>query len=203
MIITGAPVEHLEFEEVDYWEELKMIMDWSAHHVTSTFHICWAAQAGLFHHFGIRKYKQSKKIFGVFSHSVNCPTVPLVRGFDDEFMAPHSRHTDIRKEDVLKVPELEIIAESSDAGMYIVMTKDGKQIFVTGHSEYDTYTLKQEYDRDIAKGMEMELPENYYPDNDPTRTPRALWKSHASLLFSNWLNYYVYQETPFKIEEIH
>jgi homoserine O-succinyltransferase/O-acetyltransferase len=202
MIVTGAPVEHLEFEQVDYWEELKTIMDWANHHVTSTFYICWAAQACLYYHYGIPKYTKDKKIFGIFSHIVNNHKVPLVRGFDDEFQAPHSRHTDVKREDILKVKELEIISESSEAGVYIVMSKNGKQIFVTGHSEYDSYTLKQEYDRDVAKGLLIEVPKNYFPDDNPAMPPKALWKSHASLLFSNWLNYYVYQATPFLLEEI-
>lgn len=203
MIITGAPVELLNFEQVDYWEELKTIMSWAQHHVTSTFYICWAAQAGLYYHYGINKYETPKKVFGVFPHSVNNTKIPLVRGFDDEFLAPHSRHTDVRREDILKISDLEIVAESPEAGIYIVMSKDGKQIFVTGHSEYDSYTLKQEYDRDIAKGMKMDVPKNYFQDDDPARPPRALWKGHASLLFSNWLNYYVYQATPYHLEEIH
>jgi homoserine O-succinyltransferase/O-acetyltransferase len=203
MIVTGAPVEHLEFDQVDYWEELKTIMDWANHHVTSTFYICWAAQACLFYHYGVPKYPKEKKVFGVFSHMVNSPKVPLVRGFDDEFLAPHSRNTDVKREDILKVKELEIISESPEAGVYIVMAKNGKQIFVTGHSEYDSCTLKQEYDRDIAKGLPIEVPKNYFPGDNPALPPRALWKGHANLLFSNWLNYYVYQATPFLLDEIH
>ena len=202
LIITGAPVEHLEFEDVTYWDEIQEIMEWAKKHVTSTFYICWAAQAGLYHHYGIQKHPVDKKIFGVFQHKVNNSKIPLVRGFDDEFMAPHSRHTDIFREDILKVRELEIAAESSDAGVYIVVSRDGKQVFVTGHSEYDLSTLKQEYDRDLAKGLPIDVPKNYFPEDDPTKDPRALWKGHASLLFSNWLNYYVYQQTPYVIDEI-
>ena len=202
LIITGAPVEHLEFEEVSYWDEIQEIMDWAKYHVTSTFYICWAAQAGLYHHYGIQKHSVDKKIFGVFKHQVNNSKIPLVRGFDDEFMAPHSRHTDISRDDILKVNELEIAAESDDAGVYIVVSRDGKQVFVTGHSEYDLGTLKQEYDRDIAKGLLIEVPKNYFPEDDPSQNPRGLWKGHASLLFANWLNYYVYQQTPYVIDEI-
>jgi homoserine O-succinyltransferase/O-acetyltransferase len=202
MIVTGAPVELLDFEQVDYWDELKAIMEWGKHHVTSTFYICWAAQAGLYYHYGVPKYPIDKKMFGIFKHTINNPKIPLVRGFDDEYLAPHSRHTNIRKEDIVKVNELEIISESDEAGVYIVVSKDGRQVFVTGHSEYDAYTLKQEYDRDVAKGLPIEVPKNYFPDNDPSKPPRTLWKSHASLLFSNWLNYYVYQQTPYLIEEI-
>ena len=202
MIITGAPVELLDFEKVDYWEELKTIMDWSKHHVTSTLHICWAAQAGLFYHYGINKYPMDKKIFGIFRHTLNNPLVPLVRGFDEEFLAPHSRHTDIKREDILKVKELELVAESDEAGVYIVTSKDGRQIFVTGHSEYEACTLKDEYTRDVAKGLPIDIPKNYFPDNDPTKPPKTLWKSHASLLYTNWLNYYVYQLTPYLLDEI-
>jgi homoserine O-succinyltransferase/O-acetyltransferase len=202
LIITGAPVEHLEFEDVTYWDEIQEIMDWAKKHVTSTFYICWAAQAGLYHHYGIQKHPVDKKIFGVFQHQVNNSKIPLVRGFDDEFMAPHSRHTDISREDILKVSELEIAAESPEAGVYIVVSRDGKQVFVTGHSEYDLGTLKQEYDRDVAKGLPIDVPKNYFPGDDPTKDPRGLWKGHASLLFSNWLNYYVYQQTPYVIDEI-
>lgn len=202
MIITGAPVEMLDFEEVDYWEELKTIMDWSKHHVTSTLHICWAAQAALFYHYGIKKYPADKKIFGIFRHTLNSPLVPLVRGFDEEFLAPHSRHTDIRREEILKVKELELVAESDEAGVYIVTSKDGRQIFVTGHSEYEACTLNDEYTRDLAKGLPIDIPKNYFPDNDPSKPPKTLWKSHASLLYTNWLNYYVYQQTPFILDEI-
>ncbi len=202
MIFTGAPVEHLDFEEVDYWDEIKDIMEWAKHHVTSSMFICWAAQAGLYYHYEIPKYHLPKKMFGVFEHKLNEPREPIVRGFDEVFVAPHSRHTEIRREDILKRPELLLIAESEKAGVYIVASRNGKQIFVTGHAEYDPLTLKNEYERDLKKGMEIEVPENYFPDNDPKRFPIVRWKSHAHLLFSNWLNYYVYQITPFEINDI-
>lgn len=202
MIITGAPVEHLNFEDVDYWEEIKEIFEWTTHHVTSTFYICWAAQAGLYYHFGIPKYPVDKKVFGVFPHQVNDANIPLVRGFDDLFLAPHSRNTEIRKTDILKVKELSIVSESEEAGIYIVMTNGGKQIFVTGHSEYEVNTLQQEYERDIAKGLPIDIPKNYFPNDDPLKSPRSLWKSHASLLYANWLNYYVYQATPYQLDDI-
>lgn len=202
LIVTGAPVEQLEFEEVNYWEELKEIFEWSKTHVTSTMHICWASQAGLYYHYGVRKVQLPKKCFGVFSHGVNNPRVKLVRGFDEVFQVPHSRHTDVRRDDIERVSELEILAESEDAGIYLVASKDGKQIFVTGHSEYDPDSLKWEYERDAAKGLEIDLPQNYYPNNDPTRAPRSTWRGHANLLFSNWLNYYVYQETPYDIDQL-
>lgn len=202
MIITGAPVELLEFEEVDYWEELKEIMDWSTSNVFSTFYICWGAQAGLYHHYGIPKYALKTKMFGVFSHRVCIRNHKLMRGFDDEFYAPHSRHTEIRKEDIEKVEQLEILAESDKAGVYIVASKDGRKIFVTGHSEYDTLTLKYEYNRDVKKGLKIAIPENYYPDNDASRTPVTKWRGHANLLFSNWLNYHVYQETPYDLNTL-
>ncbi|GFR38590.1 homoserine O-succinyltransferase [Insulibacter thermoxylanivorax] len=198
MIITGAPVEHLEFDEVDYWEELKQIMAWSVDHVTSTFHICWAAQAGLYYHYNIPKYKLDKKIFGVYAHTVSKLNVKLLRGFDDIFYVPQSRHTEVRREDIERVPELEILSESEEAGVYIVASKDGRQIFVTGHSEYDPETLRLEYERDLKKGMDIDMPVNYFPDNNPELPPRSIWRAHANLLFSNWLNYYVYQETPYE-----
>ena len=198
MIITGAPVEHLEFEEVTYWEELKTIMNWAKERVTSIFYICWAAQAGLYHHFGIPKYSLPQKVFGVYPHYITKQNVKLLRGYDELFYVPQSRHTEVRREDIVKVPELEILSESDESGVYIVATKDGKHIFVTGHSEYDPLTLKAEYDRDVAKGMDVCIPKNYYPNNDPAQMPRSQWRAHASLLFSNWLNYYVYQETPFE-----
>ncbi|GAA0133546.1 homoserine O-succinyltransferase [Paenibacillus sp. YSY-4.3] len=200
LIITGAPVEQLEFEEVNYWEELKGIFEWSKTNVTSTLHICWASQAGLYYHFGVRKIPLAEKCFGVFPHTVNIPNVKLLRGFDEVFQVPHSRHTDVERSDIEKVSELDILAESEEAGVYLVATKDGKQIFVTGHSEYDPCSLKWEFDRDVAKGMDVALPVNYFPNNDPSRTPKSTWKSHANLLFSNWLNYYVYQETPYDID---
>lgn len=201
LIITGAPVEQMEFEDVNYWEELREIFEWSKTHVTSTLHICWASQAGLYYHFDVPKYDLNDKIFGVFSHTISKPNVKLLRGFDELFHVPHSRHTEVRREDIEGIPELEILSESEEAGVYIVATKDGKQIFVTGHSEYDPFSLKWEYERDIAKGMQIDLPQHYYPKNDPSRVPPAIWRAHASLLFANWLNYYVYQETPFDIGE--
>ncbi|WP_248930256.1 homoserine O-acetyltransferase MetA [Paenibacillus hamazuiensis] len=199
MIITGAPVETLEFEDVNYWQELKTIMDWSTHNVTSTLHICWAAQAGLYHHFGVPKYPLPEKMFGVFPHTISRPNVKLLRGFDETFFVPQSRHTEVRREDILKVPDLEILSESEEAGVYIAASKDGRHIFVTGHSEYDACTLKAEYDRDIKKGMNIAVPKNYYPNDDPSRQPLVTWRAHANLLFSNWLNYYVYQETPYDL----
>lgn len=203
MIITGAPIEHLAFEEVNYWPEIQEIMDWTKTNVTSTFHICWGAQAGLYHHYGIPKYPLKEKMFGIFKHDVNkCGLngMQLLRGFDDEFLAPHSRHTEIRRQDVEKQPDLEILSESDEAGIYIVISKDGRQVFVTGHSEYDTLTLKEEYDRDIAKGLAIALPQGYFPNDDPTQPPVHRWRSHNNLLFQNWLNYYVYQETPYDLE---
>jgi homoserine O-succinyltransferase len=197
MIITGAPVEQLEFNEVTYWGELQQIMDWSKINVISTLHICWAAQAGLNHHFGVPKYALNEKLFGVFPHTVNCSNVKLLRGFDEVFNVPQSRYTEVRREDIERLHGVEILSESEEAGVYIAATKDGKQIFVTGHSEYDPLTLKWEYDRDLDKGLAVELPRNYYPDNDPTQMPVSQWRAHANLLFSNWLNYYVYQKTPF------
>ena len=203
MIITGAPIEHLEFDQVNYWDELKEILDWTTTHVTSTFHICWGAQAGLYHHYGIPKYPLARKMFGVFPHYGNKTSLngmTLLRGFDDVFYVPHSRHTEVRREDIEKIPELEILAESPEAGVYLVVSKDGRQIFATGHSEYDLNTLKAEYDRDVAKGLPIHVPCNYFPDDDPTKTPVQRWRSHANLLFSNWLNYYVYQVTPYDLE---
>jgi homoserine O-succinyltransferase len=201
LIITGAPVEHLAFEEVDYWQELTDIMDWGFSHVFSLFYICWGAQAALYHQFGVRKYPLPAKQFGVFPHRVLERNVKLLRGFDDEFYAPHSRHTEVRRSDIEKVPELEIVAESEKAGVYIVATRDGRQIFVTGHSEYDPLTLKAEYDRDVAAGLPIAVPVNYYPGDDPTQPPIVRWRSHAHLMFSNWINYYVYQETPYDLNQ--
>jgi homoserine O-succinyltransferase len=202
MIITGAPVEHLEFEEVDYWDELVEIMDWSVHNVFSTFHMCWGAQAGLYHHYGIPKYPLKEKMFGVFPHSVSKKNVKLLRGFDDVFYVPHSRHTEIRRSDIEKVPDLQILSESGEAGVYIVASRDERKVFVTGHSEYDPLTLKSEYDRDTARGLDIRVPKNYYPDDNPNSQPAVKWRSHANLLFSNWLNYYVYQETPYDPNQI-
>lgn len=199
MIITGAPVEQMEFEDVNYWDELTQILNWSKHNVTSTLHICWAAQAGLYHHFGVRKFALENKMFGVFPHTVQVPNTKLLRGFDEVFHVPQSRHTDIRREDIEQCPDLEILSESEESGVYIAATRDGKHIFVTGHSEYDACSLKWEYDRDVSKGLSIEIPKNYYPNNDPSRQPYNTWRAHANLLFSNWLNYYVYQETPFEL----
>ncbi|MDQ0191923.1 homoserine O-acetyltransferase MetA [Paenibacillus wynnii] len=199
LIVTGAPVEQMEFEDVTYWEELKKIFEWSKHNVTSTMHICWAAQAGLYHHFGVHKESLDEKCFGVFPHTVTSNNVKLLRGFDELFHVPHSRHTDVSRADIEALPELQILAESEEAGIYLVATHDGKQIFVTGHSEYDPCSLKWEYDRDVAKGLEVPIPKYYYPKDDPQRTPPAVWRAHANLLFANWLNYYVYQETPYDI----
>lgn len=204
MIITGAPIEHFEFEEVTYWKELQDIMDWTKTHVTSTLHICWGAQAGLYHHYGIPKYPLDEKMFGIFKHNVNKHSIngmQLLRGFDDEFNVPHSRHTEIKRSDVEKHPELEILSESDEAGIYIVISKDGRRVFVTGHSEYDTFTLKEEYERDIAKGLSIALPRGYFPNNDPAKMPTHNWRSHTNLLFQNWLNYYVYQATPYDLED--
>ncbi len=202
MVITGAPVEQLNFEEVEYWDELTKIMEWSKTNVTSTFHICWGAQAGLYYHYGISKYMLDKKLFGVFEHHVEHKTSILFRGFDDTFMVPHSRYTGIRREDVEKTPELKILASSEEAGLYVTMTDQGRQIFVTGHSEYDADTLAKEYFRDKEQGLPTELPKNYFPNNDATKQPMMTWRSHANLLYSNWLNYFVYQTTPYDLNEI-
>lgn len=202
-IVTGAPVEHLPFEEVDYWSELQEIIEWSQQNVYSTFFICWGAQAALYHQYGIPKYPLPQKMFGVFEHTFSRRNVPLLRGFDDVFYAPHSRHTEIRREDILRIPDLEILSESPRAGVYIVARRDGRQIFVTGHSEYDPLTLKHEYERDVALGLPIHVPENYYPNDDPTCAPVVRWRGHSSLLFANWLNYYVYQVTPYNLDEIH
>jgi homoserine O-succinyltransferase len=201
LIITGAPLGGLTFEEVNYWEELVEIMDWSLQHVTSTLYLCWGAQAALYHFYGIEKRMLDKKMFGVFDHRVLDRTVPLVRGFDDVFPAPHSRYMDVRREDVEKVPELQILSESDEAGIYIAGRRDGKQVFVTGHSEYDPNTLKEEYERDIKKGLDIHIPRNYFKDDDPSKPPVVSWRSHANLLYANWLNYYVYQVTPFDLSE--
>ncbi|MBQ7265504.1 MAG: homoserine O-succinyltransferase [Firmicutes bacterium] len=198
LIITGAPVEKMAYEDVDYWDELKEIMEWSKENVTSTFHICWGAQAGLYYHYGIEKYDLDKKISGVYPHTKRQRHVDLLRGFDDVFYAPHSRYTQVREEDIQKVKDLEVWASSEEAGLYIVARNDGRQIFVMGHSEYDSLTLKNEYERDVAKGIDPEIPQNYFKDNDPSKEPIVLWKAHSSLLFTNWLNYYVYQSTPFE-----
>ncbi|MDQ3006892.1 MAG: homoserine O-succinyltransferase [Chloroflexota bacterium] len=205
LIITGAPVEQMPFEEVEYWDELTRILDWAETNVESTFHICWGAQAALYHRYGIPKYDLPHKMFGVYEHRILSYAVgaePLLRGFDDIFLAPHSRHTEIRRADVEKVSDLQILAESDEAGIYIVGTKDGRQLFITGHSEYDPFTLKAEYDRDVSKGLPIHVPRNYYPQDDPTQTPNVRWRGHANLLYSNWLNYYVYQVTPYDVSQI-
>lgn len=202
LIITGAPVEQMPFEEVEYWDELCRIMEWSKTNVTSTFHICWGAQAGLYYHYGIRKYPLDKKLFGVFLHKAEHKRSMLLRGFDDEFWVPHSRHTTVLREDIEKHPELKILASSDEAGVYAVATERGKQIFITGHSEYDADTLKKEYMRDKNAGLPIEVPKNYFPDDDDTKEPIVRWRSHANLIYSNWLNYFVYQITPYNIDEI-
>ncbi len=202
MIITGAPVEQLQFEDVTYWEELKTIFNWSRTHVTSTLYICWAAQAGLYHFYGIPKYDLEAKMFGIYQHTMNEPFLPIFRGFDDVFFVPHSRHTEIRREDILQVPALRLLSESEEAGVYMIFARGGREFFITGHSEYAPNTLHDEYVRDVKKGLPITVPANYYTDNDPTKPPLVRWRGHANLLFTNWLNYYVYQETPFKIEEI-
>ncbi|MFL0249819.1 homoserine O-succinyltransferase [Clostridium neuense] len=202
MIITGAPVETMAFEDVDYWKELCQIFEWTNTNVTSTIHICWGAQAGLYYHYGIKKYELEEKLFGVFEHTVTKEHVKLTRGFDESFYAPHSRHTTVKKEDVEKNPNLQILAESDEAGIYIVSNKNGKQIFVMGHSEYDKDTLNDEYVRDLKLGMDIKPPKNYFRDDDPSKGAVVTWRGHANLLFSNWLNYYVYQETPYEIKKI-
>lgn len=202
MIVTGAPVEQLPFEQVEYWEELCEIMEWSKRHVHSTLHICWGAQAGLYYHFGIQKHPLEKKMFGIFPHKVVRKSSILFRGFDDVFMVPHSRHTTIRPEDVKACPALKVLAASEEAGLYAISTKNGRQIFITGHSEYDAETLKREYLRDKNLGLPIEVPFNYFPNDDDTKAPRVTWRSHANLLFSNWLNYFVYQTTPYNLDEL-
>lgn len=202
MIITGAPVENLPFEEVDYWEELCQIMEWSKTHVTSTFHICWGAQAGLYYHYGINKIPLPEKMSGVFEHHKDYARSILLRGFDDAFWVPHSRNTTVAREDIEAVEGLRIVASSEEAGIYAVTTPNGKQIFIMGHSEYDGETLKNEYLRDVAAGIDPNIPKNYFPDDDPTKAPVVRWRSHANLLYSNWLNYFVYQTTPYDITTI-
>jgi len=202
LVITGAPVELMEFEDVEYWDELCRVMEWSKTHVYSTLHICWGAQAALYHHYGIRKYPMDEKLFGVFPHEVEYKNSMLFRGFDDVFMAPHSRHTTIHREDVEAVPALQILASSEEAGVYVIKTEQGKQIFITGHSEYDALTLEKEYLRDKNAGLPINVPKNYYPDDDDTRKPLVTWRSSANLLFFNWLNYFVYQTTPFELDAI-
>ena len=198
LIITGAPVEQMEYEEVDYWPEISRIMEWSKTHVTSTLHLCWGAQAGLYYHYGIPKRALDKKMFGVYRHKVMNRKIPLVRGFDDYFYAPHSRHTEVRREDIEKHPGLTILAESQEAGVFLVINEDGSQIFVMGHPEYDRVTLHKEYMRDKEKGLPIEKPVNYYPDDDANQKPLLQWRSHGNILYANWLNYYVYQQTPYE-----
>jgi len=202
LIITGAPVELLEFEEVDYWDELCQIMDWSLTHVQSTFHICWGAQAGLYHHYGIGKHQLDHKLFGIFEHRVEVPDSRLLRGFDDVFMAPHSRHTTIERADVEAVPQLRVLAASEQAGVYAIVSRNGRQVFITGHSEYDPETLRTEYLRDRDLGLPIDVPAHYFPDDDPARSPQVSWRAHANLLYSNWLNYFVYQSTPYDLTQI-
>jgi homoserine O-succinyltransferase len=202
LVITGAPVEQMPFEEVDYWDELCTIMDWTETNVFSTLFICWGAQAGLYHRYGIQKYPLSQKMFGVFEHKVLARDEKLLRGFDDTFLAPHSRHTEVRAADVEKIRDLKLLAVSDDAGLYLAASRDGRQVFVTGHSEYDPLTLKGEYDRDVKQGLAIQVPKNYYPDDDPSRPPLVRWRGHANLLYANWLNYYVYQVTPYNLKHI-
>jgi homoserine O-succinyltransferase len=202
LIITGAPVENLEFEEVDYWPELCQIMDWSSRNVFSTLHICWGAQAGLYYHYGIPKVPLPKKLSGVYEHTVLKPQSPFFRGFDDVFTMPHSRYTGVREEDVRRVPSLELLSVSKEAGVFAVKSSDNRRFFITGHPEYDADTLALEYKRDLDRGLDIDMPENYFPDNDPTKPPVVTWRAHAQLMYSNWLNYYVYQTTPYDLNEI-
>ena len=202
MIITGAPVEKMAFEEVEYWDELCAIMEWSKTHVHSTFHICWGAQAGLYYHFGIEKHMLPEKLSGVYKHKVDKKRAILFRGFDDEFLVPHSRYTGIKREDVEADPRLKLISSSEKAGVYAIATENGKQVFITGHPEYDEFTLKKEYDRDVLAGINPSVPDNYFEDDDPSKPVIVRWRAHANLLYSNWLNYFVYQTTPYDIEEI-
>ncbi|MDR0429305.1 MAG: homoserine O-succinyltransferase [Tannerellaceae bacterium] len=202
LIVTGAPVEQMPFEDVHYWNEITTIFDWARTHITSTLYICWAAQAALHHFYKIPKYGLPAKMFGVFRHTLREPFLPIFRGFDEEFYVPHSRHTEIRREDILKVPELMLLSESEESGVYMVMSRGGREFYITGHSEYSPYTLNDEYIRDADKGLPINVPVNYYRNNDPALGPVVRWRGHANLLFTNWLNYYVYQETPYRIEEI-
>ena len=198
-IITGAPVEQMPFEEVDYWDELKEIMEWTKTNVTSTLHLCWGAQAGIYYHYGIDKKPLNKKMFGVYKHHVRNKKIPLVRGFDDVFYAPHSRHTEVPQDELEKDDRIMILADSKEAGVFLCMAEEGRQIFVMGHPEYDRMTLDQEYKRDVAKGLDIEMPVNYYPDNDPEKRPELIWRAHANNIYTNWLNYYVYQVTPYDL----
>jgi homoserine O-succinyltransferase len=201
LIITGAPVEDMTFEEVDYWDELCEIMDWAEKHVTSTLHICWGAQAGFYHYYGIKKKSLPEKLFGVYEHKVSNRKTPLVRGFDDVFLAPHSRHTETPREEIHACPEITVLAESDEAVVFLAIAEDGKKIFINGHPEYDRYTLHNEYYRDLNKGLPIHVPVNYYPDDDPTEKPLLQWRSHSNNLYTNWLNYYVYQVTPYDLEQ--
>jgi homoserine O-succinyltransferase len=202
LVITGAPVETLRYDEVDYWPELVRLMDWSLTNVWSTLHICWGAQAALYHHYGVPKHEVPAKVFGLFSHRVLDPHEPITRGFDETFMAPHSRHTEVRREDIERVPDLKLLAVSDEAGVYMAKSDDGRMVFVTGHPEYDRLTLKAEYDRDVARGLPIGVPRNYFPGDDPSREPLVTWRSHAHLLYANWLNYCVYQTTPFDLSRL-
>ncbi len=202
MIITGAPVELYEFEDVTYWKEITKIFDWAKKHVTSTLYICWAAQAGMYHHYGVPKHTLDAKMFGVFEHTKNDALNPIFRGFDDVFYVPHSRHTEVKADDIKKVSDLTILSESEDSGVYMVMARNGREFFVTGHSEYSPNTLNTEYKRDLEKGLPINMPKNYYRNDDPDNDPLVRWRSHANLMFTNWLNYFVYQETPYDLNEI-
>lgn len=202
LVITGAPVENMDFEEVDYWEELCQIMDWSKSHVHSTLHICWGAQAGLYYHYGIPKYSLPQKVFGVFDHKVLKPSSPLFRGFDDRFYAPHSRHTEVLEQDIRKVPDLEVLAVSEEVGVFAVKTDDSRQFFFLGHLEYDRDTLAQEYWRDVNRGLDIQVPRHYFPGDDPTQAPIVRWRSAGQLIYTNWLNYYVYQTTPYDLTSL-
>ncbi len=202
LVITGAPIEQLQFEEVDYWDELTEVMDWSRENVFSTMHVCWGAQAGLYHHYGVPKYPLPRKMFGVFGHRILDPHSRVLSGFDEVFPAPHSRHTDVRAADIEAADGVDLLAVSDEAGVYLAASTDGRQIFVTGHPEYERYTLATEYERDVARGLPIDVPRNYYPDDDPTQPPMVTWRSHAYLLYANWLNYCVYQRTPFDVQAI-
>jgi homoserine O-succinyltransferase len=202
LIVTGAPLEQMDYEEVTYWGELQEVFDWAHSHVTSTVYICWAAQAALYHFYGVPKYPTSEKVFGIFKHKALVPHLPIFRGFDDEFFAPHSRHSEILRKDIEKIDALTIISESEEAGVHIVTARNGREFFITGHSEYAPDTLDNEYRRDVAKGLPIKIPQNYYRDDNPDNGPVVKWRGHANLLFGNWLNYYVYQETPYNIDDI-
>ena len=202
MIITGAPVEQMPFEDVNYWDEVTNIFNWARTHVTSTFYICWAAQAAMYHFYGIPKYDLQQKMFGVFKHSISDKSLPIFRGFDDEFFVPQSRHTEVRQEDIERIKELKLISESKESGVYMAMARGGREFFITGHSEYSPYTLRDEYKRDASKGLDIQLPVNYFKNDNPNEEPIVRWRGHANLLFNNWLNYYIYQETPYNIRDI-